>query len=95
MAEEDIEATMLSKTDSSCNAVDLLLEAREFIHECLARSTDDSAASAAMERLTSSLNDMAKGFKEALITMSRQKMSEQEAKTASQTEIEKLQKRLS
>lgn len=38
---------------------------------------------------------MAKGFKEALVTMFRQKMSEQEAKTASQTEIEKLQKRLS
>ena len=69
MTEEDLEATMLSKTDSNCNAVDLLLEAREFIHERLARSIDDTAALAAMDRLTSSLNDMAKGFKEALVTM--------------------------
>ena len=94
MAEEDLEAVMLSKTDSSSNAVDLMLEARELVHECLARSVDDSAASAAFERLTTSLNDMAKGFKEALVTMSRQKLSELEAKTASQTEIEKLKKRL-
>lgn len=37
MSEEDLEAVMLSKTDSNSNAVDLMLEARELVHECLAR----------------------------------------------------------
>ena len=76
MAEEDMEAVMLSKTDSNCNAIDLMLESRELIQECLAKALDDSAASASIERLTTSLNDMAKGFKEGLVTMARQKSSE-------------------
>ena len=95
MAEEDMEAAMLSKTDSNANAIDLMLEARELVQECLAKTLDDSAASASLERLTMGVNGLASGFKDALVTMARQKSSEQEAQTASQTEIEKLKKRLS
>ena len=71
MAEEDVEKAMLSRTDSSCNAIDLMLEARELMQECIARSLDDSAASASLERLTTSLNAMATGFKEALMNMAK------------------------
>ena len=79
MAEEDMEAAMLSKTDSNANAIDLMLEARELVQECLAKTLDDSAASASLERLTMGLNGLASGFKDALVTMARQKSSEQEA----------------
>ena len=71
LAREYMETAMLSNNNSNANAVDLMLEARELVQECLAKTLDDSAASASLERLTVSLNALASGFKDALFTMAQ------------------------
>ena len=91
MSVEDMEAVMLSKTDPDNNAIDLMLEAKTLIQGCLARSIEDSAVTACLERLSNSMDEMARGLKDGLATMANAK----EAQTASQSEIDKLKKRLS
>lgn len=57
-----------------------MLEAKELVQECLAKTIqDDSAASACLERLTASLSTMAKGFKEGLMAQMALKKTSEEA----------------
>lgn len=98
---------MLSKTDPNLNAIDLMLQARQLLTECLVKGgLEDSAANACLEKLTLALNEMAMGLKEIfedLIGTSKstkqnllsEATTEAAQTAASQSEIDKLKKRLS
>ena len=79
---EELLAAVLSKTDLDSNpisnAFDLMIEAKMLVQTCLARGLEDSAANACLERLATSMKQLAEGLKEGLIMMAKAKSQEDE-----------------